>query len=85
MIRVIINGASGAMGTILSNVIDRTDDMEVVAGVALGGEGGFYSKLEEYQGPGDIMWNSCCLSNLRYFFTGSGSMWSVIWTTFLII
>jgi len=55
MIRVIINGASGAMGNILSQVIDRTDDMEVVAGAALGGEGGFYSKLEEYQGPADIV------------------------------
>lgn len=55
MIRVIINGASGAMGTKLSQAIDRTDDMEVVAGAALNGEGGFYSKLEEYQGPADIV------------------------------
>ena len=55
MIRVIINGASGAMGRLLSQVIDRTEGMEVSAGAALNGEGGFYSKLEEYQGPGDIV------------------------------
>ncbi len=55
MIRVIVNGASGAMGTILSQTIDRTDDMEVAAGAALNGEGGFYSKLDEYQGPADIV------------------------------
>ena len=55
MIRVIINGASGAMGKLLAQVIDRTDGMEVVAGAALNGEGGFYSRLEEYQGPADIV------------------------------
>ncbi len=55
MIRVIINGASGAMGKKLSQAIDMTDGMEVVAGAALNGEGGFYSRLEEYQGPADIV------------------------------
>lgn len=55
MIKVIINGASGAMGKLLAQVIDRTDGMEVVAGAALNGEGGFYSRLEEYQGPADIV------------------------------
>ncbi|MBQ3428893.1 MAG: 4-hydroxy-tetrahydrodipicolinate reductase [Mogibacterium sp.] len=55
MIRVIINGASGAMGKLLSQTIDRTEGMEVAAGAALNGEGGFYSKLEEYQGPADIV------------------------------
>ena len=53
MIRVIINGASGAMGTILAGVIAKTEDMEVVAGVAL--EGDYYRRLEEYQGPADIV------------------------------
>ena len=55
MIKVVINGASGAMGTILAQVIDKTDDMEVVAGAAFEGEGGFYSSLEEYQGPADVV------------------------------
>lgn len=55
MIRVIINGASGAMGKKLSQAIDMTDGMETVAGAALNGEGGFYSRLEEYQGPADIV------------------------------
>ena len=55
MIRVIINGASGAMGKKLSQAIDMTDGMEVVAGAALNGEGGFYSRLEDYQGPADIV------------------------------
>ena len=55
MIKVIINGASGAMGTIMSQVIEKTDDMEVAAGAALNGEGGFYSSLEEYQGPADVV------------------------------
>lgn len=55
MIRVIINGASGAMGQKLSQAIDMTDGMETVAGAALNGEGGFYSRLEEYQGPADIV------------------------------
>ena len=55
MIRVIINGASGAMGKKLSQAIDMTDGMEMVAGAALNGEGGFFSRLEEYQGPADIV------------------------------
>lgn len=55
MIRVIINGASGAMGKKLSQAIDMTDGMETVAGAALNGEGGFYSRLEEYHGPADIV------------------------------
>lgn len=55
MIKIIINGASGAMGTLLAQAIDRADDMEVVAGAALGGEKGFYSTLDEYQGPADMV------------------------------
>ncbi len=55
MIRVIINGASGAMGKLLSQTIDRTEGMEVSAGAALNGEGGFYSSLVEYQGLADIV------------------------------
>ena len=43
------------MGKLLSQTIDRTEGMEVAAGAALNGEGGFYSKLEEYQGPADIV------------------------------
>lgn len=55
MIRVIINGAGGAMGKIMSQVIDDTDDMETAAGVDLSGAGGFYSSLEEYSGPADMV------------------------------
>ena len=55
MIRVIINGAGGAMGKIMAQVIDRTDDMETVAGVDLSGADGFYSSLEEYSGPADVV------------------------------
>ena len=55
MIRVIINGAGGAMGKILSQVIEGTDDMEIVAGVDVSGAGGFYSSLEAYSGPADMV------------------------------
>ena len=55
MIKVIINGAGGAMGTIMSQVIEKTDDMEVVAGIEPGGAGGFYNSLEEYSGPADVL------------------------------
>ena len=43
------------MGRLLSQVIEKTDDMEVAAGAALNGDGGFYSSLKEYQGPADIV------------------------------
>ena len=55
MIKAIINGAGGAMGKIMSQVIENTDDMEVAAGVDLSGAGGFYSSLEEYSGPADVV------------------------------
>lgn len=55
MIKVIINGAGGAMGTLMSQVIEKTDDMEVVAGIEPGGAGGFYGSLEEYDGPADMV------------------------------
>lgn len=53
--KVIINGIDGAMGTILAGIIDKTSDMEVIAGVTPTGADGAYITLEDYQGPADMV------------------------------
>lgn len=53
--QVIINGIDGAMGTILARVIEKADDMEVIAGVTPTGADGAYLTLDAYQGPADMV------------------------------
>jgi len=53
--KVIINGISGAMGTILAGLVEQADDMELVAGICPSGRAGSYTSLNEYQGPADIV------------------------------
>ena len=50
-----INGIDGAMGKILAGVIDRTEDMEVSAGVTPTGADGAFRSPDEYQGPADVV------------------------------
>ena len=54
MMKVIINGYDGAMGTILANLIAKLDDMEVVAGITPTGATE-YLNPSDYQGPADIL------------------------------
>ena len=53
--KVIINGIDGAMGKILSRIIAETDDMEVIAGVTPTGADGAFLKMDDYQGPADMV------------------------------
>lgn len=53
--KVIVNGSCGHMGRILTGIIEQTDDMEVIAGVAPSGEDGAYTSLDEYAGEADIV------------------------------
>ena len=53
--QVIINGIDGAMGTILAGVIEKTDDMEVVAGITPTGAPGTFLTPDAYQGPADMV------------------------------
>ena len=55
MMQVIINGIDGAMGTILAGVIEKTDDMEVVAGITPTGAPGTFLTPDAYQGPADMV------------------------------
>ena len=52
--KVIVNGIDGAMGTILAGIIEKTDDMELVAGITPTGAGDFLTPAE-YQGPADMV------------------------------
>ena len=53
--QVIINGIDGALGTILAGVIEKTDDMEVVAGITPTGAPGTFLTPDAYQGPADMV------------------------------
>ena len=53
--KVIINGIDGAMGTILAGIIEKTEDMELVAGVTPTGFDGAYLTMADYQGPADMV------------------------------
>lgn len=53
--KVIINGIDGAMGKMLSRIIAETDDMEVIAGVTPTGADGAFLKMDDYQGPADMV------------------------------
>ena len=44
--RVIINGIDGAMGSVLSRIIGKIDDMEVIAGVTPTGADGAYLTMD---------------------------------------
>lgn len=53
--KVIINGIDGAMGTILAGVIEKTEDMEIAAGIAPADPDGEYRMPQDYQGPADML------------------------------
>lgn len=53
--KVIINGIDGAMGKLLKAAIEKTKDMEVVAGVTPTGFEGAYLTMAEYTGPADMV------------------------------
>ena len=53
--KVIINGIDGAMGTILAGIIEKTEDMELVAGVTPTGFDGAYLTMADCQGPTDMV------------------------------
>lgn len=53
--KVIINGIDGAMGTILAGIIEKTEDMALVAGVTPTGFDGAYLTMADYQGPADMV------------------------------
>lgn len=53
--KVIINGIDGAMGTILARTIEKTDGMEVIAGITPTGADGAYLTPAEYTGPADMV------------------------------
>ena len=55
MMKVIINGIDGAMGTILARTIEKTDDMEVIAGVTPTGADGAFLNMSDYTGPADMV------------------------------
>lgn len=52
---VIINGIDGAMGRKLVESIEKTDDINIVAGVTPTGYNGAYLKPSEYTGPADVL------------------------------
>ncbi|MBQ3291064.1 MAG: 4-hydroxy-tetrahydrodipicolinate reductase [Mogibacterium sp.] len=53
--KVIINGIDGAMGKLLKAAIEKTKDMEVIAGVTPTGFDGAYLTMAEYTGPADMV------------------------------
>lgn len=53
--KVIINGIDGAMGKLLKAAIEKTKDMEVIAGVTPTGFEGAYLTMAEYTGPADMV------------------------------
>ena len=53
--KVIINGIDGAMGSILAGIIEKTEDMEIAAGITPTGAGGAYLEPSGYTGPADVM------------------------------
>ena len=53
--KVIVNGIDGAMGSVLARIIEKTDDMEVIAGVTPTGADGAYLTMDAYQGPADMV------------------------------
>lgn len=59
MIRLIINGASGAMGKVLAQAAGESGDYQVVAGVGLDDGASYsfplYKKLEEIKEEGDLV------------------------------
>lgn len=52
---VIINGIDGAMGKKLVASIEKTDDMQVIAGITPTGADGAFLKPSDYTGPADVM------------------------------
>ncbi|MBR0400146.1 MAG: 4-hydroxy-tetrahydrodipicolinate reductase [Mogibacterium sp.] len=52
---VIINGIDGAMGRKLVASIEKTDDMQVIAGITPTGADGAFLKPSDYTGPADVM------------------------------
>lgn len=75
MLKVIINGCNGAMGKVLTKVIDETQDVEVVAGVDRNPNiymhnYPVYSELSELKDKGDVIIdfsNPNCLGKLLDF------------------
>ncbi len=55
MLKVIINGIDGAMGKILASSIEKTSDMQIVAGITPTGADGAYLTPAEYMGEADVM------------------------------
>ena len=55
MIRVIINGAAGAMGRVLAGVIEKDDVLETVGRVDFTGNDGTLKSLAEFEGEADIV------------------------------
>ena len=55
MLKVVINGIDGAMGTILARSIAATGDMEVVAGITPTGADGAYVSPSDFTGEADVL------------------------------
>ena len=55
MIRVIVNGIDGAMGTHVVKCVEAADDMEVVAGITPTGWNGSYLTPQECKEEGDVL------------------------------
>lgn len=55
MLRVIINGIDGAMGSVLAGIIEKTEDMEVVAGITPTGWNGSYLTPAECKEEADVL------------------------------
>ena len=55
MLKVVINGIDGAMGTILARSIAAADDMEVVAGITPTGADGAYTSPSDFTGEADVL------------------------------
>lgn len=55
MIRVIINGIDGAMGSIVAKLVAESDDMEVVAGITPTGFEGAYTTPAECREDADVL------------------------------
>ena len=55
MLKVVINGIDGAMGTILARSIAAAADMEVVAGITPTGADGAYLRPSDFTGEADVL------------------------------
>lgn len=75
MLKVVINGIDGAMGTILARCIAAADDMEVVAGITPTGAGGAYTSLDQFTGEADVLidfTHHSCTNALMDYCVGRG-------------